>query len=111
MTAYFHTTDASAAILRDGFLDGEGGYMFATITLRGVFIANTPVDVNEGAKGEDVLEVALPDDLDLGDYELVQEGSTYREWCVPAELINTRGTVRLLSDDELDELARRRWLA
>lgn len=109
-TTYFHTTDAAAAILREGFRDGEGGYMFATLTLRGVFLANVPVGVNEGAKGGDVLEVRLPADLDVGDYELVQEGSTYREWCMPADLINTCGAVRLLSAEEEEELARKRWL-
>jgi hypothetical protein len=110
-TTYFHTTDAAPAILRDGFLEGEGGYMFANLTLRGVFLANVPVGVNEGAKGEDVLAVTLPDDVDLGDYELGQEGSTYREWCVPANLINALGSVRLLTSEEEEEYVRRRWLA
>ncbi len=32
----------------------------------------------------------------------------YREWCVPADLINTQGTVTLLSEDEVDELSRQR---
>ncbi|MER6557228.1 hypothetical protein ABT300_05585 [Streptomyces sp. NPDC001027] len=110
-STYFHTTDAAEAILREGFRDGEGGYMFASLTLRGVFLADMPVGVNEGAKGEDVLAVTLPSGLDLADYELVQEGSTYREWCVPAALLNTHGTLRLLSGEEEEELARRRWLA
>ncbi|MFF2384057.1 hypothetical protein [Streptomyces sp. NPDC058108] len=110
VVTYFHTTDAATAILRDGFRDGEGGYMFANLTLRGVFLANTPVGVNEGAKGDEVLAVTIPADCDLGDFELAQEGSTYREWCVPAELLNAHGSVRLLSAEEEEELARRRWL-
>jgi hypothetical protein len=109
MATYFHTTDAADAIILDGFRDGEGSYMLVGMTLRGVFIADVPVDVNEGAKGEDVLEVVLPDDVDLDDYEIVCEIGTYREWCVPAELINSRGRVRLLSFEETEE-GHARWL-
>jgi hypothetical protein len=65
-----------------------------------VFLADAPVDANEGAAGDQVLEVALPDSLDLGDFELVEEGESYREWCVPAAVINQLGTVRLLTDDD-----------
>jgi hypothetical protein len=71
VTIYFHTTDATEAILRDGFRDGEGAPAYIGLGVSGVFIADVPVDVNEGAKGEDVLEVVLPDDVDLGDFEIV----------------------------------------
>jgi hypothetical protein len=47
--------------------------------------------------------------VDLGDFEIVDEMGTYREWCVPAELINTRGTVRLISPEEAEE-GHARWL-
>ena len=106
--------DAAEAILREGFRDGTGSYGFATITLTGVFLADTPVDINEGATGDQVLAVEIADDSLLADYEFVTDGTpsgTYREWCVPAEIINTHGRVRLLTDDEVDELARKRWLA
>ena len=29
-------------------------------------------------------------------YELVEDGKPYREWCIPAEIINRHGAVRLL---------------
>ena len=103
MATYFHTTNAAQAILTEGFRDAEGTYMLVGITLRGVFIADVPLDVNEGAKGEDVLAIALPDDADLDDYEIADEMGTYREWCVPAELINSRGTIRLLSPEESEQ--------
>ncbi len=70
---YYHTTDAAGAILRDGFRDSEGHYGFATLTLRGVWLADFPVDVNDGAVGDQVLAVDLPVPLD--DYELVTEGA------------------------------------
>ena len=81
MTRYFHTTDAADAILRDGLRDSEGSYGFP-ITLRGVWIADTPLDMNEGAVGDEVLEVILPSEINVADWELVKEGTpTYREWC------------------------------
>jgi hypothetical protein len=35
-----------------------------------------------------VFEVTIPDDVDFDDYELIEEGKGYREWCVPSELLN-----------------------
>ncbi len=57
---YYHTTDAAEAILRDGFRDSEGHYGFATLTLCGVWLANSPVDVNEGAVADQILAIDLP---------------------------------------------------
>ena len=62
---YYHTTDAAATILAEGFRDGQGSYGLATIELSGVFLSNVPVDGNEGAKGDQVLQVDLPDEVDL----------------------------------------------
>jgi hypothetical protein len=73
------------------------------MTLTGVFISDQVLDINEGAKGEDVLEVVLPDDLDLSEYELAEDMKTYRERCVPARLLNV-GRVRLLSEREVDAI-------
>ncbi len=96
MPTYFHTTDAAYVILRDGFRDGTGNYMFAGFTLTGVFLANRPVDCNEGATGGQVLAVDFGDDVCLDEFELVEEGKPYREWCVPAEILNRYATARLL---------------
>jgi hypothetical protein len=35
-----------------------------------------------------VFEVTIPDDLDLDEYEILEEGKPYREWIVPAQLLN-----------------------
>jgi hypothetical protein len=108
---YFHTTtaDAAAAILRDGFRDGDGTYGFATVELCGVFIADRPLDVNEGCKGDQVLAIDLDDDLDEFEITTVGMEDCYREWCAPARLLNDRATVRLLTEDEVDEIAVKRW--
>ncbi|WP_131811902.1 hypothetical protein [Mycobacterium mantenii] len=101
----YHTTDAAEAVLRDGFRDTTGSYMIVGLELTGIWLSNRPLDVNEGTKGDQVLRVKLPDDIDIGDFEVIEEGKPYREWCVPAELINARATVTLLSDHELDRIA------
>lgn len=102
----FHTTEAAEQILAEGFRDGEGSYMFVGLTVRGVFLANRPADVNDGAKGDQVLEVLLPDDVDLSDCAIVEDGLAPWEWVVPADLINQRAQVRLLSEEDADEA---RW--
>ena len=99
----YHVTDSAEAILRDGFRDGEGNYGLATTWLIGIFVSDEPLSVNEGAFGEQVLEVTLPDDAELHEYELIEYFKNYREWCVPAALLNGR-QVRLLSHDEVEAL-------
>jgi hypothetical protein len=83
--------------------------MFANLELTGVWLGDSPMDMNEGAKGDQVLQVEFPNDVDLGDFEVVKEHKPYREWCVPAALINAQATVTLMSDDDVDELVRERW--
>jgi hypothetical protein len=103
----YHRTHHSAAILRDGFRDGS--YMLPVLgEQRGVFVsADWPVDENEGADGDAVLEVDLPAAV-FTKYEWVTEDSTWREAMIPAAELN-RSPVRLLTEDEVDELTLRRW--
>ena len=91
----YHRTDHAEAILRDGLEDAEGSYLMAGITLRGVWVSNRPLDINEGADGEDLPVVTVPDDLDVDYYEVIEDGKPYREWCVPARVLNEQGSVRL----------------
>ena len=99
-TRYFHRTCVADAILREGFRDGHGSYGLATLTLTGVFISDEPLDVNEGAHGDDLLEITFPSTVVLDDFEIVEELSGYREWCVPAALLNQQGTIRLIPEDD-----------
>jgi hypothetical protein len=66
------------------------------VKLTGVWLADSPLDGNEGTKGGQVLRVEFPPDVDLDDYELIEELKPYREWCVPAALINELATVTLI---------------
>src|SRR5260370_37213563 len=101
---YYHTTDAADAILRDGFRDATGSYMFATIELTGVWLGDTIMDINEGATGDQVLCVEWPDDVSLDEFEIIEDEKPYREWCVPAALINSRASVRPTTYDEVEKV-------
>jgi hypothetical protein len=48
VTRDYHTTDAADAILRTGFRDAEGSWGFTTVTLRGMFLTDDPVGIDEG---------------------------------------------------------------
>jgi hypothetical protein len=90
VTRYFHRTTADRAlqIFKEGFCDGEGSYGTSNV-YRGVWLSNVPLDVNEGAEGEVVLTVRLRSDL-VSDWEWVEESKGYREFLVPAALINEK---------------------
>jgi hypothetical protein len=91
-------------ILRDGLRDATGSYMFVGLELTGVWLGDRPMDINEGAKGDQILRVELPDAVDLDDFEVVEDGKPYREWCVPAALINEHATVTLMTNHELEDM-------
>lgn len=95
-STFYHRTDSAAAILADGFRDAEGSYGIAGVELCGVFISDTPLDENEGASGEELFEIEVPAEVNLREYELIQPRSPYREWCVPADLLNQLCAIRLL---------------
>jgi hypothetical protein len=56
----YHTTDAAEAILRHGFRDTTGSYMFVNFERTGVWLGDSPMDINEGAQGDQVLRVEFP---------------------------------------------------
>ncbi len=77
-----------------------------------MFISDVPLNCNEGTKGNQLLEITLPEGCcDLTYYELVEEPKekTYREWCIPVEIINRGATVRLLNEEESEEAERKRY--
>ncbi len=88
----YHRTSAAEAILREGFIDHSGSYMCTDMILTGVFVSDKPLDGNEGANGEFLLAMEIPD-ATFDQYELVNEGfeGTYRESCIPAAVLNQCG--------------------
>jgi hypothetical protein len=102
----FHTTDKADAILRNGFRDNTR--LVAGVQFTGVFISDQPVTEEEGAKGDQLLQLEFSDDVDLGP---VIVGGEPHSWCVPAKLINDYATVTLLTDEERDAAREARWSA
>ncbi len=111
MIFYHRTTSESAkSILQTGFVDGHGKYMTSEM-FSGVWISDQPLDANEGARGNTLLALTFDAEFsesDLAPYEWVEEHKGYREWLVPAALLNQKSTVQI---EEVDEdppwLARR----
>lgn len=101
MKLYHRTTSKAAeAILRGGFNDTTGSYLVPGHSVTGVWVSNIPVDVNEGAKGDVLLEINLDaEEGNIADYEWVEEGKFYREWLIPAEFLNRRGSIRIVEDE------------
>lgn len=88
---FFHGTsqEIAALILQTGFQDSERN------GIRGVWISDRPVGEHGG---ETFLSVAIDRSLLPPDEECeyTLKGANYREWCVPAALLNARGTIRAL---------------
>src|ERR1700722_2127622 len=88
----YHRTHAAIAkrILSDGFRDGSGTYM-TTQEHSGVWLSNVPLDINEGPDGETLLQVELLEQT-IANYEWIEDGKPYREWLVPARLLNEQAS-------------------
>lgn len=99
MILYHRTTAASAEqILHDGFRDGVGTYLTDS-EFSGVWVSNVPLDINEGAKGDTLLQVDLPEQT-IAEYEWIEERKPYREWLIPARLVNELANASLCIVDE-----------
>ena len=72
----------------------------------GVWVSTFPLGFSEGAKGDDVLRLDIPETLFIA-HEFVPEGGdqrTYREALIPAVFLNAHGLPVLLSEEEVDAL-------
>ena len=97
----FHRTEPERAegILKNGFVDGPAYAELADVA--GVWLSDCPLDCNEGAKGDVLLEVQIGlQEADLADFELEEDGKPYREWCVPATLLNRTAVCRIAGSDD-----------
>jgi hypothetical protein len=95
----YHRTTAERAtnIIANGFRDTTGTYMM-DVEVTGVWLSDVPLDINDGGSAEHNtmlrVKIDLPEE-DLADWEVVEEGKRYREWVIPAEVINRLGSVVL----------------
>lgn len=98
---FYHRTSAAEEILAHGFRDATGFYL-TTQQWSGVWLSDVPLDGNEGATGDDLLAVDVPDEVaaQWADYEWCEEGKPHREWLVPAELLNACATVTMVDGED-----------
>jgi len=84
------------SILKSSFRDGTGKYLTDKIR-KGVWISNRPLDSNEGAEGDTLLEIRIPES-EVTPFEWPEEEKPYREFLVPARVLNKKATT-VLSDE------------
>jgi hypothetical protein len=105
----YHRTRRADAIMRDGFSDAYD-ILPELGQPRGVFVsANWPLNENDGAYGDAVIEIDVPD-ATFEAYEWVTDTDfgTYREAMIPVMEINHHAR-RVLSEHEIDDLTHSRW--
>ncbi len=105
MRLFHGTTEAAAdAILAGGFRDGEGFYM-TDVRIVGVWLSDVPLDCNDHGKLDCTAMLAVDIELtpdEVASWELVEEGKPYREWLIPADVVNARARVSRY-DESLSE--------
>src|SRR5262249_19765522 len=91
----FHRTTQAVAeqILRSGFRDHTARYL-TDREWTGVWVSDRPLDNSEGASGETLLQIEVAEPL-ISAYEWVEEGKPYREWLIPATVLNRDGEAKL----------------
>jgi hypothetical protein len=84
----YHTTtrDRADAIMVGGFQDGKGRYM-TDREWTGVWLSEQPLDEQSGGRSGDAIAVNIPTEI-VGPWEWVEDHKPYREFLVPADLVN-----------------------
>ena len=95
MKLYHSTTEGLAqAVLDEGFCDeGVAITYLADCVFTGVWLSDCQLGWNEGAEGDVALTVEI-DGRTIRRYEWMEEGRTYREWLIPAALLNARAITK-----------------
>ncbi len=107
ITLYHRTTIGEARrIVRHGFQDEKWGFIRddplspRQIKVMGVWLTDRVLERDEGPPGDAMLEVVIEADESLiGAFEIDGAIADGRLWVVPAEVLNPRAKVRILSVD------------
>jgi hypothetical protein len=78
--------------MREGFKDGSVCYHRPTQELHwGIWFFDRPVELNEGLEDDAILiaDIALTEE-ELSAFERTENGKGYREWLIPADIVNFR---------------------
>ena len=94
----YHPTMHAVGILRDGFGERSGTYLTPS-DHSGVWLYDRPVDKRIGGGDEAViLEIEMPESV-VAPFEWNNSGFPYREFLVPAALINLYGPPQVLENE------------
>ena len=98
---FYHTATsrkAAKGILSDGFKDTTRTHRGSGMILTGVHVVMVPF-IRPGSRGTSLIEIYLDAaESEIDEFEIVTEGSPFRrrEWCMPAELLNSRGSFKIV---------------
>src|SRR5258708_6920280 len=92
---YVDTSESIAAILRAGFSVNNQGKE-KTTGIEGVYLTDGPGAPDPDYPDDQLLKVILPSTIDISQFEIKAGGAQWREWFVPAELLNQSAEIRLL---------------
>jgi hypothetical protein len=100
ITLYHRTSeDIARQIVAHGFRDGEGYYMTSRLHT-GVWVSDQPLDCNEGANGNALIRIELAkEESEIASFEWIEDGKPYREWLIPAALLNSAGKLEIQEID------------
>jgi hypothetical protein len=84
----YHVTDceAAASIEASGFRDSTGHYL-TDQEWSGVWVSNRPLNDRSGIPEAVAFEIEI-DHAAIADLEWVEDGRDYREWLIPARVLN-----------------------
>ena len=104
---FYHRTTAENAhsIMEGGFMN-SAGYFLNNRVWTGVWLSARPLDTDDGAEGDTVLMVKLDiPEHQLARWEWRAEGRRYREWLIPAQLVNNCMAVEMVYQLDLSPVA------
>jgi hypothetical protein len=104
MSILYYCTNTStecAAILRDGFSD-EHEAEINPPGIFGVYLSDCPGEQDSEYPDDQLLEIVLSPQISIAQFEIFvpKEGTRWREFVVPAHLLNEWAEIRLLPKEE-----------
>lgn len=96
---FYHRTNVNEgrSIVENGFKNSSG-YFLGNRIWTGVWLSSVPLDCDP-SKDEALLMVKLEiEPKNLSRWEWTSEGKAYREWLMPASIINRCATVETVED-------------
>jgi hypothetical protein len=93
----FHRTAWGPQILKGGFRDARGKYGTDQV-FTGVWLSDVPMTVSDSVEGDGLLAVEMPEHV-VAEFEWIEAGKGFREFLVPADVVN-RYPVRVVDEDD-----------